>query len=239
MSLSLRRADFSIPLPDLQLSPSPKLRSLSQDSLFSYSGSPFETLNPSALRALIQNRLPGESVIIIDARFDYEFAGGHINGAMNVRSIADMKAFFQQFQECQPSLVFHCEFSKSRGPTRMRHFREHDRQVNLEHYPTLTYPTIYLLEGGYSQFYRECPDLCTGGYVTMRDPTFVSSGDLRKSHSSYFADGLGEVKMRPRMQRTFSNVETSPAFDCDLQKVLAPRAVTPKPFTGTIEFPDL
>jgi M-phase inducer phosphatase 2 len=50
----------------------------------------------------------------------------------------------------------------------MREIRERDRALNKHAYPRLNYPEIYLLEGGYSQFYAEFPHLCTPqGYLPM------------------------------------------------------------------------
>jgi rhodanese-related sulfurtransferase len=129
-------------------------------------------------------------LLIVDARFDYEWSGGHIRGSYNVLSIADLKALFHEYQECNACVIFHCEFSQERGPKMLQAFREYDRYVNKNCYPTLTFPSIFLLEGGYRQFYQECPDLCEGGYVPMRDEKFVSNGALRNSFSRYSNDQM-------------------------------------------------
>jgi hypothetical protein len=47
---------------------------------------------------------------------------------------------------------------------RYRHLRSLDRKNN--EYPKLTYPDIYLLEGGYSKFFESYPLRC-GPYVSM------------------------------------------------------------------------
>lgn len=137
-------------------------------------------------------------LIIIDARFAYEWEGGHINGSTNVRSITHLKVLFQEYRECNACVVFHCEFSHNRGPTMMHAFRDHDRMINLQCHPHLCYPSIFLLQGGYKQFYEDCPDLCTGGYVPMRDPHSVQSGALKQSHCDYLTD----VVRVGRMART-------------------------------------
>jgi M-phase inducer tyrosine phosphatase len=125
-------------------------------------------------------------LLIVDARFDYEYSGGHIRNAMNVHGIAEMQKLYTQFCTCSACIVFHCEFSRDRGPSLMMAFRSHDR--SLHKYPELSYPALFLLEGGYRQFYNDCPDLCTGGYVAMRDSEFVESGAMRKSYSLYCAE---------------------------------------------------
>lgn len=48
-------------------------------------------------------------------------------------------------------LVFHCEFSSERGPRMCRFVREKDRMVN--EYPNLHYPELYILKGGYKDFF--------------------------------------------------------------------------------------
>ncbi|XP_066586673.1 M-phase inducer phosphatase-like isoform X2 [Prorops nasuta] len=129
---------------------------------------------------------------IVDCRYPYEFEGGHINGAINLYS----KDLIEQIlldpldntPEIEPDsykrsiLVFHCEFSWERGPNLSRFLRNLDRQRNKEHYPALHYPEMYLLHGGYEQFYREYMNLCTPkGYRPMRDPNHEA--DLKQFRS--------------------------------------------------------
>ena len=54
-------------------------------------------------------------------------------------------------------IVFHCEFSQCRGPKMYNLLRSLDREINYKNYPHLTYPEIYLLEGGYSAFSESYP----------------------------------------------------------------------------------
>lgn len=58
-----------------------------------------------------------ENLIIIDCRFEYEYEGGHINGAVNYN---DKEALAGNLfdQEIKPNtiLVFHCEYSAHRAP---------------------------------------------------------------------------------------------------------------------------
>ena len=74
---------------------------------------------------------------IVDARYCYEFKGGHIRGAENFGSW-DEEAFFNEFlpknlgpRESIPNkeekvriIIFHCEFSSARGPTLMKLLRQ-------------------------------------------------------------------------------------------------------------------
>lgn len=55
-------------------------------------------------------------------------------------------------------IIFHCEYSSERGPKLMRFLREKDRQINK--YPELLHPELYLLEGGYRDFYDKYKEYC-------------------------------------------------------------------------------
>ncbi|KAG9275203.1 M-phase inducer phosphatase 2 [Astyanax mexicanus] len=105
-----------------------------------------------------------ERLFVIDCRYPYEFEGGHIKGALNLHleeQIED-RFFSQPFLPQSPDkrvlLVFHCEFSSERGPRMCRFVRERDRDLN--EYPNLHYPELYVLKGGYKDFFplhkREC-----------------------------------------------------------------------------------
>ncbi|XP_044082667.1 M-phase inducer phosphatase 3 isoform X4 [Neovison vison] len=55
-------------------------------------------------------------------------------------------------------IVFHCEFSSERGPRMCRSLRQEDRALNQ--YPALYYPELYILKGGYRDFFPEYTELC-------------------------------------------------------------------------------
>jgi M-phase inducer tyrosine phosphatase len=66
---------------------------------------------------------------VIDCRFDYEYNGGHIAGAVNINTTAAVEELLlgPSLLKPKPSvsgdpakktvLIFHCEFSAKRGPT--------------------------------------------------------------------------------------------------------------------------
>ncbi|OAA33146.1 M-phase inducer phosphatase [Moelleriella libera RCEF 2490] len=99
--------------------------------------------------------------MVIDCRFEYEYDGGHIEGAVN-HNDKELLAT-QLFETPIPGrtlLIFHCEYSAHRAPLMARHVRSHDRTVNAEQYPSLTYPDVYILEGGYSGFFADHRGRC-------------------------------------------------------------------------------
>lgn len=116
-------------------------------------------------------------VTIIDCRFEYEYKGGHINGAINVSSQQELEERFLKtrskntFEGKKNTLiVFHCEFSSYRGPLMASHLRTCDRNVNQDNYPHLDYPDILILEGGYKSFFDRKPSRCyPQRYVEMND----------------------------------------------------------------------
>jgi len=158
---------------------------------------------------------------IIDARYCYEYEGGHIKGAENF-GMWEEETFLAEFfppslqekpltpkplksndletkenesdnteAEKRDILVFHCEFSSARGPALMRLMRKKDREINKATYPALHYPECYLLHDGYKAFYEAYPQLCNGSYLPMKHPQFAH--EERKFHkkSKSWAAGGG------------------------------------------------
>lgn len=125
---------------------------------------------------------------IVDARYPYEFKGGHIKGAVNLFNPEMIEKYFyqdhvkstqsQENKENQTSetdsshgpvrvIVFHCEFSSERAPAMLRCLRKLDRQRNR--YPTLDFPELYLLKDGYKEFFSSQKGNTTGSYLPMLD----------------------------------------------------------------------
>ncbi|XP_016145411.1 cell division cycle 25 homolog d [Sinocyclocheilus grahami] len=139
-----------------------------------------------------------EDFLIVDCRYPYEYQGGHIKGAVNLYTESQIQQAVHQasagaqlsprnasswrmrmkgrLSDSLPEeegssprklIIFHCEFSSERGPHLCQYLRRLDRQANV--YPSLHYPELYLLLGGYKHFHASYPDLCDPcGYVPMR-----------------------------------------------------------------------
>lgn len=109
--------------------------------------------------------------LIIDCRFEYEYDGGHIEGAVNYNDKELLSNhLFNTPMEGKTLIIFHCEYSAHRAPRMARHIRSQDRNVNAEHYPRLTYPEVYILAGGYSEFFLSHQARCyPQNYVEMDD----------------------------------------------------------------------
>ncbi len=56
---------------------------------------------------------------------------------------------------------------------RLRFLRKIDRLLNQNTYPNLYYPELYLLEGGYKDFYAKFKTYCIpSNYTLMLDPNY-------------------------------------------------------------------
>ncbi|XP_041879549.1 M-phase inducer phosphatase 2-like isoform X1 [Corvus kubaryi] len=68
-------------------------------------------------------------------------------------------------------VIFHCEFSVERGPKMCKFLRERDRCCH--EYPQLHYPELYVLKGGYREFFFQFPSHCEPrDYRPMRHAAF-------------------------------------------------------------------
>lgn len=58
-----------------------------------------------------------ERSVVIDCRFEYEFNGGHIDGAVNYNDKEDLAGkLFEALSPSRTLLIFHCEYSAHRAP---------------------------------------------------------------------------------------------------------------------------
>ena len=126
--------------------------------------------------------------MIIDCRFEYEYDGGHIDGAINYNDKELLaKQLFDMPMQGRTLIVLHCEYSAHRAPLMARHIRSHDRNVNAANYPRLTYPEVYILSGGYSEFFDAHRCRCyPQNYVEMSD----------ENHQRTCERELGRLKAR-------------------------------------------
>ncbi len=139
--------------------------------------------------------------IIVDCRFEYEYTGGHILNAINIvkPEHAIEKFFKEQIHDIDTCILFHCEFSSHRAPKMMKEVRNLDRKLHENSYPQLYYPQLYLIKGGYKEFYKNFIDKCEPrAYVEMlhgdfKDVCKSTASLVRKSwkrHKSFDMDLL-------------------------------------------------
>ena len=131
-----------------------------------------------------------EKLMVVDCRFEYEYKGGHIDGAVNFTNKEELARtlFEQAASPPRTLLVFHCEYSAHRAPIAARYVRGEDRSANAEQYPRLSYPNVYILDGGYSAFFAAHKGRCyPQSYVEMSDA----------NHATACERGLGKLR-QPR-----------------------------------------
>ena len=134
-------------------------------------------ISPDTLVNLLEGKYSGiyERMFIIDCRYPYEYEGGHIPSAINVNSPEFIeKLLMEEPKGGNTLIVFHCEFSSERAPRMALHVRNLDRQLNKTHYPSLHYPEMYILDGGYKNYWQQHGDKCEPpqAYLPMRNPQY-------------------------------------------------------------------
>jgi hypothetical protein len=185
--------NLSIPRPDFLFDTSEQAPPI-RPRRCSEGEEPFGLLSPAEFHELLED--PSSQgynrVLIIDARFRYEYEGGHVHTAVNVYSRAQLVEVYDRYRTANVCVVVHCEFSQDRGPKLEWAFREHDRAMNREHYPHISFPRMFLLEGGYRRFVSEFPSDCCGVYVPMRAAEYVANGTLNdciREHKNEWTSG--------------------------------------------------
>jgi len=146
---------------------------------------------------------------VIDCRYPYEFEGGHIAGAQNICQFSDLFEFLYAKSPDGPArpkfskdivLIFHCEFSEVRAPALARKLRRFDRELNT--YPQLDYPEIYLIKGGYKAVYLTFKDVCDPcAYTRMHDIDHI--------------DEMRFYRSLTKSKSTFGNSQSSGGGDTD------------------------
>uniref|UniRef100_H0Z7C0 M-phase inducer phosphatase n=1 Tax=Taeniopygia guttata TaxID=59729 RepID=H0Z7C0_TAEGU len=118
-----------------------------------------------------------ERSVVVDCRYPYEYQCGHIKGAVNLPLQRDVEESLLELPIVAQDagkrviVIFHCEFSVERGPKMCKFLRERDRSCHS--YPQLHYPELYVLKGGYREFFSQFPGHCEPrDYRPMEDPAF-------------------------------------------------------------------
>jgi len=111
---------------------------------------------------------PDNDHLIFDCRSPEEFNGGHIQGAHSVSNFQLLRERFIEGLKSDKKLaiVFYCEFSCYRAPRMWHIFRQMDRNNSVG--LSLHYPDVYVLQGGYSNFFQHHQEYCKGSYTPMK-----------------------------------------------------------------------
>jgi M-phase inducer tyrosine phosphatase len=168
--------------------------------------------------------------IIVDCRFEYEYIGGHIDGAININSKQRLESelkgdLSKRTEDEKVLLIFHCEYSAHRGPRMAMHLRNCDRQLNMHNYPKLSYPDIVILQGGYNHFFEQFFARCVPQkYVEM----------TASEHRKTCERELGRFRRNMKAHRTQSCLNFGGSGSCTTQgQCQIPEEVTPQQGTPT------
>nr|DBA29540.1 TPA: hypothetical protein GDO54_009762 [Pyxicephalus adspersus] len=155
------------------------------------------------LRGKYRDRI--EHCVIVDCRYPYEFEGGHIKGAVNLPLEHDVEEFLLKTPIIPSSddkrviIIFHCEFSSERGPRMCRYVRKQDRNSN--EYPKLHYPELYILKGGYKEFFPSYQTHCEPqSYRPMDHKDFREHLKLFRNKSRTWAGDKSKREMYNRLK---------------------------------------
>ncbi|ELP93111.1 dual specificity phosphatase ibp1, putative [Entamoeba invadens IP1] len=165
-----------------------------------------ETISPDQFKSLMEKN---KNLIILDARFPFEYEQGHIINSINVWNdttlAQQMKPFDTWCSEENRVVVVYCEFSKTRGPKIANLLQEMDfiRMESLG-LSELNFPEVYLLEGGFKYFYENVNELCTGKYISMRNINSSNIEDLRNYAT--------QIKTRPRCPVFNNSPQITPLY---------------------------
>ncbi|ESO86600.1 hypothetical protein LOTGIDRAFT_129079 [Lottia gigantea] len=162
-----------------------------------------KSISPQTVEDLLNGKYStiDNNYMILDCRYPYEYDGGHIKGAVNTY-IKDSIDNLLQLQDKPRILIFHCEFSSQRAPTLLRYLRSQDRLLNSDNYPSLYYPEVYILDGGYKDFYEQTQNLCEScDYIQMVDPLFTEELSIFQSKKSRGNRSREEKTRKPRVIR--------------------------------------
>ncbi|CAB1330408.1 unnamed protein product [Coregonus sp. 'balchen'] len=147
--------------------------------------------------------------MVIDCRYPYEFDGGHIKGALNLHQEEQIEEYLLRSPIAPLSpdhrvlLVFHCEFSSERGPRMCRFVRERDRTMN--EYPNLHYPELYILKGGYKEFFHHFqtpPDQPSPTQTNPKPPRLTQTSLTKPKKGQKTPPGPGQTPQTSQLTQT-------------------------------------
>lgn len=168
-----------------------------------------------------------DEVIVVDSRFEYEYNGGHINGAINIPCQEELEKRFLNGNKypassclastkeirnstspfgtkaSHPLIIFHCEYSSYRGPSMALHLRSCDRNLNQDNYPHLDFPDILILEGGYKNFFEKNSARCFPQEYIKMD---------HENHKDNNERGMNKFRKDFKRASSFNNLTFSSTF---------------------------
>lgn len=135
-----------------------------QIELVTSSNDTLPRISDKTLCKLFDNINQFDDLVIIDCRSNHEFFGGHIKTAIRCHPTEtndNIINLYNRLWKPRVCFVFHCEFSKYRGPAGYRLFAQaHQNSANSDQKLN-----AFVLDGGFYRFFALHQDYCVGTYV--------------------------------------------------------------------------
>lgn len=143
-------------------------------------------ISPNTAADILNNKFIDsyDKVLIIDTRYPYEYEAGHILDAINIYDPSELQSllFSESLDESLSTktlVILYCEYSEKRSKEMIKYMHQIDRDVyNKCKYPHLSYPELYLLQGGYHKFIKSKLEYCCPQcYVPMNSEQHKNEKD--------------------------------------------------------------
>lgn len=143
-------------------------------------------------------------IVLVDARYDYEYRNCKIIGSTNCRTRASLGRLIKKAISGNTIFIFYCDKSMTRSKilsSAMVKYFETD--------PELQKPckniTRLILEGGIEQFIKKYPELCQGSFLPRAEKKYVKNGQMKKCSSNFRREFLmNDVVPKKKMARAKS-----------------------------------
>ncbi|KAJ2319285.1 m-phase inducer phosphatase [Coemansia sp. RSA 2704] len=165
--------------------------------------------------------------VVVDCRFPYEYEGGHIAGAVNAPTAEALEQLLlaRPITGRRVVVVLHCEYSIQRAPSMASMLRRRDREVNMHRYPHLHYPEIYVLQGGYRNFFSFHKQQCEPqSYVEMNDQQHAR--DCRQRMLQFDRQFKRTKSMDGALARSYSATVAGSALFAAQSPTMPPRSAS-------------
>jgi len=206
---------------------------------------------------LAEWRAAYDRVHVLDARFEYEYDGGHIGGAINVTTHAQAEDMLVKCVQGVPlnaapaaavaassspvpartgsrvCVLIHCEFSKKRGPKCFSFLRQRDRMLNTHTYPGLHFPEMYVIAGGYLAFFTQntAASSADSSPISAKPLAAAAAGAAQSSAPAAMSSSLARALCHPAEYVSMTDKRFTQAFATAWQRMTrsksAPQPMSP------------
>jgi len=167
---------------------------------------------------------PGYKLLIWDARFIYEYEGGHIRGARrfevtNIRGQLEEIVRAARANNEKYYVLCYCQFSQSRAPKLRDILFSAEYDIMLAERTGVQLSTeedsrfrIFIVEGGYDAFYAKYPDLCEPRGYTRELDDLEARGKYRPEYEEDIKGSCASRMLQPSPASLLRRSQSSMGF---------------------------